>query len=216
MILSGFNYLEPNYPYTWLIKTNESGDTTWTRNFHEQYNYIQQTTDNGYIMIGFKDNEDLYIVKLNVRGENQWIKIMNDYRGIYDCRGLYIGQTSDHGYLGVAKTDNEYTTLIRLGKDPLLAVKENNLLPLYYKMSQNYPNPFNPSTTIKFDLPKTSDVRLEVYNLAGQIVQTIINKKIPAGSHQVEFNAHNLSSGVYYYRIHVGEFQDVKKMILLR
>jgi photosystem II stability/assembly factor-like uncharacterized protein len=85
-----------------------------------------------------------------------------------------------------------------------------------FHLSQNYPNPFNPSTTINFDLPKTSDVRIEVYNITGQKVVTLLNKKMPAGNHQVEFNAQNLSSGVYFYRIEAGEFQDVKKMILLR
>jgi hypothetical protein len=86
---------------------------------------------------------------------------------------------------------------------------------LYYLM-QNYPNPFNPSTTIEFDLPKASEVRIEVYNIAGQKIQTLLNTKMSAGSHQVEFNAQNLSSGVYFYRIESGEFQDVKKMILIK
>ena len=85
-----------------------------------------------------------------------------------------------------------------------------------YSLSQNYPNPFNPSTTIEFDLPKSSDVKIEVYNIAGQRIQILLNEKMSAGSHNVEFNAQNLSSGVYFYRIDVGQFQDVKKMILLR
>jgi hypothetical protein len=85
-----------------------------------------------------------------------------------------------------------------------------------YFLSHNYPNPFNPSTTIEFDLPKSTYVRIEIYNAAGQKVQTLLNEKMSAGSHQVEFNAQNLSSGVYFYRIEAGEFVDVKKMILLR
>jgi len=81
---------------------------------------------------------------------------------------------------------------------------------------QNYPNPFNPSTTIEYDLPKATDVRIEVYNTSGQKIQTLLNEKLAAGSHQVEFNAQNLSSGIYFYRIEAGEFQDVKKMILIK
>jgi hypothetical protein len=57
---------------------------------------------------------------------------------------------------------------------------------------------------------------IEVYNIAGQKIQTLLNGKMPAGSHQVEFNAQNLSSGIYFYKIQAGEFQDVKKMVLLR
>jgi hypothetical protein len=98
-----------------------------------------------------------------------------------------------------------------------MKIKEiNKLIPLSYKVMQNYPNPFNPSTTIELSLPKASDVRIEVYNIAGQKVQTLLNEKMPAGGHQVEFTAQNLSSGVYFYRIQADKFQDVKKMVLLQ
>ena len=89
-------------------------------------------------------------------------------------------------------------------------------MPKSFSLSQNYPNPFNPSTTIKFNLPKSSDVRIEVYNATGQKVQTLLNKKMSAGNHQIEFNAGDLASGVYLYKIEAGDFQDVKKMILIK
>jgi hypothetical protein len=88
--------------------------------------------------------------------------------------------------------------------------------PEQFELKQNYPNPFNPSTTIKFYLPKSSDVIIDVYNTTGQKIKILLNKNVAAGSQQVEFNAQNLSSGVYYYRIEAGDFQDVKKMVLLR
>jgi hypothetical protein len=93
---------------------------------------------------------------------------------------------------------------------------ESTQIPLKFALSQNYPNPFNPSTNIEFDLPQVSNVRIEVYNTTGQQIHTLLNTKMSAGSHKVEFNAQNLSSGVYFYKINAGEFQDVKKMILLR
>jgi hypothetical protein len=85
-----------------------------------------------------------------------------------------------------------------------------------FQLFQNYPNPFNPSTTIEFDLPKSSDVRIEVYNITGQKIQTLLDEKMSAGNHQVEFMAGNLSSGVYFYKIEKDEFQDVKKMIMIK
>ena len=88
--------------------------------------------------------------------------------------------------------------------------------PQKFILQQNYPNPFNPKTTIDFDIPKTSEVKIEVYNVAGQKVQTLLNKQMSAGNHQVEFNAENLSSGIYFYHIQAGEFQDVKKMVLIK
>jgi hypothetical protein len=100
--------------------------------------------------------------------------------------------------------------------DPAYIEVSSNIIPSKYSLSQNYPNPFNPSTSIKYDLPKASDVRIEVYNITGQNVEILLNQQMKAGHHEVEFNAQNFSSGVYFYKIEAGEFQDVKKMILIR
>ena len=98
-----------------------------------------------------------------------------------------------------------------------------NVTPRIFNLSQNYPNPFNPSTKIKYSLPKTENVKIEVYNLIGQKIETLLNKSMPAGYHEVEFNGQNLSSGVYLYRIEVldparrtGAWQDVRKMLLVK
>jgi hypothetical protein len=88
--------------------------------------------------------------------------------------------------------------------------------PDLFSLNQNYPNPFNPSTKIKFSLPKPEIVKIEVYNTLGQKVEIIQNQQMKAGYHEVEFSATNLSSGVYFYRIEAGEFQDVKKMVLIK
>jgi len=102
--------------------------------------------------------------------------------------------------------------------DPTTGIDEKDILkkPSIYRLSQNYPNPFNPKTIINYELPITNFVELSIYNLLGQKVATLVSEKMPAGDHQVEFNGQNLSSGVYLYRIEAGEWQDVKKMILLR
>jgi hypothetical protein len=85
-----------------------------------------------------------------------------------------------------------------------------------FSLKQNYPNPFNPVTAIGYQLSATSDVELSIYNLLGQKVVTLVSEKQKAGHHQVEWNASGFASGIYYYKITAGEFQDVKKMILLR
>jgi hypothetical protein len=81
---------------------------------------------------------------------------------------------------------------------------------------QNFPNPFNPSTKIKFNIPVSEIVTIDVYNTLGQKILTLLNSKINAGSHTVEFNVDNLPSGVYFYRLQAGDYLDVKKMILLK
>jgi hypothetical protein len=80
----------------------------------------------------------------------------------------------------------------------------------------NYPNPFNPATMIEFVLSKPEKVKIEVFNLSGQKVETLLNKPMPAGSHELKFTAKDLPSGVYLYRIEAGEFHQEKKMVLLK
>ncbi len=85
-----------------------------------------------------------------------------------------------------------------------------------YKLNQNYPNPFNPETTIAFTLPKKDYVKLVVYNLDGEIVKTLIDGIIPAGFHNVKFNAGSLASGIYLFKLETLNFTQTKKMILLK
>ena len=87
--------------------------------------------------------------------------------------------------------------------------------PTKFELSQNYPNPFNPATTIKFGLPSDTKVTLEVYNIVGQKVVTLVNEQMTAGYHQVEFSASNLASGIYFFRIGAGNFVKTKKLILM-
>jgi len=85
-----------------------------------------------------------------------------------------------------------------------------------YKLNQNYPNPFNPSTTIKYSIPKSSLVTLKVYDILGKEIATLVNEEKTAGNYQVEFNAANLPSGVFFYRIQAGSFNQVRKMLLIK
>jgi hypothetical protein len=96
------------------------------------------------------------------------------------------------------------------------SINEDEIIKPGFKLEQAYPNPFNPITTIKFNLPKSEHVVIEVYNSIGQKVETLINQNMIAGAHKVIFNAENLSSGLYLYRITGGKFQDVKKFVLFR
>lgn len=85
-----------------------------------------------------------------------------------------------------------------------------------YNLMQNYPNPFNPTTTINFAIPKQSVVKLAVYNIIGEKVAELINDEISAGYHSINFDASNLVSGIYFYRLAANDFVETKKLILLR
>ena len=123
-----------------------------------------------------------------------------------------------------------------LFRGPLTAVSEGggSSIPTSYELSQNYPNPFNPSTTIRYALPRASNVSVIVYNALGQQVAIIVNEQQEAGYHDVVFAGTNLASGVYFYRLSVsplttrdlvqsggqdeqpGGFVSVKKFILVK
>jgi hypothetical protein len=109
------------------------------------------------------------------------------------------------------KTDQE--------KDPYtsyLGIKNENQVPLSYSLSQNYPNPFNPSTTIKFTIMKGDFVSLKIYNVLGQEVVTLVNQQLTPGSYSYKFDASRLGSGIYFYTVNSGSFNQTKKMILLK
>jgi hypothetical protein len=88
--------------------------------------------------------------------------------------------------------------------------------PDLYALSQNYPNPFNPVTTIDFQVPVTSSVLLEVFDMLGNKIATLVNQEKPAGIYSVDFNASSLSSGVYFYVFSAGNYVDVKKLTVLK
>ncbi len=85
-----------------------------------------------------------------------------------------------------------------------------------YNLSQNYPNPFNPTTQINYSLQESNFVTLKVYNSIGELVSTLVNEEKPAGNYSLTFNASGLPSGVYFYRLTSGSFNQTRKMILLR
>ena len=89
-------------------------------------------------------------------------------------------------------------------------------VPEEFGLDQNYPNPFNPATVISYQLPVNSDVTLEVFNMLGQHVATLVNDSQQAGRYEVSFDASSLSSGTYIYRIEAGEFTETKQMMFVK
>jgi hypothetical protein len=92
----------------------------------------------------------------------------------------------------------------------------NNQLPVSFKLYQNYPNPFNPASRIKYQIPKSSYVKLEVYDILGRSVKILVNQKQTAGSYEVEFDGSGFSSGVYFYRLKTDDFTETKKMLMIK
>lgn len=96
------------------------------------------------------------------------------------------------------------------------SVDSDDLLVRSFGLAQNYPNPFNPSTSISYTLSEQAHARLEVFNLVGQSVAILVNEQMAQGTYSVNFNADNLPSGVYMYRLTAGSFSDSKKLTLIK
>ncbi|MEO8666473.1 MAG: T9SS type A sorting domain-containing protein [Ignavibacteria bacterium] len=91
-----------------------------------------------------------------------------------------------------------------------------NILPKEFLLYNNYPNPFNPSTTIKFDLPVESNVNLSIFDITGREISVLVNDKLSAGTHEYKWNAAQLSSGIYFYKIKTESYSKVMKMLLVK
>jgi len=108
-----------------------------------------------------------------------------------------------------------YVRLVRSGL--ATDVNENKSeLPKNFKLEQNYPNPFNPSTTISFSIPTEGKVSLKIFNVIGQEIDELVKENLSAGNYSFLWNAHNLTSGVYFYKLVTDSFSEIKKMVLLR
>jgi hypothetical protein len=153
-----------------------------------------------------------------------WTKIFTDISDVAtDCR--LVNRASDmdgDGYDEIllsnldVMVDGKPCVFVVEAVGPAKVEKLNNLIPEGYALNQNYPNPFNPTTKIEFAIPVLEHVTLNIYNLLGQQIITLIDDVKSAGNYLVEFNASKLASGTYYYTITAGKFIESKKMLLIK
>ncbi len=128
------------------------------------------------------------------------------------------GDFADLGLTIYVDNGNDGTIDDTIIVDNTVDVKDQgyNNIPTEYKLEQNYPNPFNPTTTIRYSIPKAGSVTLKIYNLIGEEIATLVNEEKAAGNYEIEFDATQLPSGVYFYQIKAGDFSQTKKMLLLK
>jgi hypothetical protein len=140
---------------------------------------------------------------------------ITDYAGGFSQFKIRFRLTSDAS----ATADGWYVDNIRVlgySSSPTGVKADENKLPSSFALHQNFPNPFNPSTQISFAVPVEAQVQLEIYNVLGERVATLVNETRPAGFYTEQFDARNLTSGVYFYRLHSGGFVQTRKLLLLR
>lgn len=123
--------------------------------------------------------------------------------------GVFVAGTSGHAFSGK-------WSIVKYGQPGFVSVGDTTILPSRFTLSQNYPNPFNPISNIRFQIAHYGGVKLNVYDLLGREVATLVNKEMGVGSYEVTWDATDQASGVYFYRLRAGEFLQTKKLILLR
>ena len=194
----------------------------YTANAQNFYKIPVGLTDNSIsIKITNPTNEIMLNVKVNLISSPEWIKLNNKTVVIENLEsGLSEKALFTFTTEGSANSDEEGTITFNIstttGQSWQKIIKVQPVLPDKFELLQNYPNPFNPATSIKFSLPKDNFVTLKVFNILGEIVKLLVNEEQKAGIHNVEFDASNLSSGVYFYKLEAGNFTSIKKMMFIK
>ncbi len=209
------------YDFT-TIKYNKHGDQMWlikyNNGLNDMANKITIDTLNYLYITGESDgsgtNKDYAIIKYDSTGNELWVQ-RYDYSGQYPD---YPSSIVVDGYGNVYVTGQSDRDFLTIKYSQLTGINTTlSEIPTEYKLYQNYPNPFNPRTVISYQLSVNSVTNLNVYDVLGNEVATLIKKKQNAGSYEVEFDGSNLSSGIYFYRLEVdGNVIDTKRMVLLK
>jgi len=222
----------------WIAKSTDNG-TNWSPpirvnddppNRHQFFAWMTIDQTNGYLYFIFYDRRnystletDVYMAVSSDGGDsflNFKISESPFIPSIYDFLGHYIGVSAHNNVIRPVWTriDNSYPSLWTAIIDSITNVEDHseNIGLSNYQLSQNYPNPFNPSTKIKYSVLHTSNVVIKVFDILGNETETLVNEEKSAGNYNIEFNASNLPSGVYFYRLQAGDFIQTKKMILMK
>ena len=216
----------------WLISPElpvvESGDTIYfyggaiDGGFDDSIQVWISTTDPEGSSTSFDRNLGRFKMDGPLGNWTQYkVALPNDLAGSTIWLGLRYWIT-DGGPDG-SNSDNVWLDhIIMASGGPLVGIEDaGGALPQAFALEQNFPNPFNPSTTIRFTMPASESVSLEIYNTAGQLVNTLVRGTLPAGNHSMTWHARDLSgnrvgSGIYLYKLTAGQFVEVRKMLLIK
>lgn len=216
--------LEHGKKYYWKVRANNSGGPSeWS----DTYNFItllpsptqltaQTDMPNGVILtwLDNSNGEAGFIVERKLDNNN--FSVIDTVQS-NDTSYVDSSVSEGHHYYYKIKSfthncESEYSNEVSV----ILTNVEETELPTEYSLSQNYPNPFNPETRISYQVPSECKITLKIFDILGREIITLVNEEKPAGKYSVDFNASNLASGIYYYRIQAGGYTDIKKCLLLK
>ena len=206
-----FFYVNSNVAYasstiSTVLKTT-SGDTLWTPSIIPGLSSYTSVNSLHFISAteGWVVCEGGYIAYTNNGGSNWVLQNSGTSNDLDDV--CFVNNT-----LGFAVGNGG----VFLSTVPIIGIKKLTQVVDGFRLHQNYPNPFNPLTMIGFSIPTSELTTLKIYNAEGKEVATLVNEKLPIGSYKVDWNANNISSGMYFYRLQAGEFVETKKMLFIK
>ena len=211
--------------YYWRVQaSNIAGSGPWSDvgDFTLLYaptNLVLQNSNQNEITLTWRDNstiENGYIIEREQSPQTTFMILDTLNGSVNEYVDQNVEQDQTYTYRVKAYNDSLESGYSNEVSNKPTGIKEEEGIPKEYSIGQNYPNPFNPSTKINFALPKTSLTRIIIYDPLGREIEKLINKELEAGYHEIEVDANNLPSGVYFYRIQSGDFIRTKKMILLK
>jgi hypothetical protein len=215
--------------YDWAtIKYDTSGAQLWVQRYNGAFNNVDEAysisldaLNNVYVAgtshEGSPRNYDATVIKYNSGGAEQW-------RISYDT-------LNGSGYASSVAIDAQYNVYIAAGQpftsiyNDMFVIKYGKVVgitpissqvPNSFSLSQNYPNPFDSKTNISFSLPHSEIATLEVYNIMGELVATLISENLAKGTREIEWDATSLPSGIYFYTLQAGAFNQTRKLILMK
>jgi hypothetical protein len=234
--VTGYSYGSGTSADYATIKYYPNGDTVWLRRYNgpgnsNDYSYAIAIDDSGNIYVAGYSNssetsDDYTTIKYYPNGDTAWVRRYNG-----------PGNSGDWAYaIAVDGSGNVYVTGYSVGDgtgEDFATIKyfqkttdvkdetEGQEKPSEFGLSQNYPNPFNPTTKIEFTLARSEFVSLNIYDILGRKVRTLVSERLSSGYKSVIWDGKNdagedAASGVYFYQLRVGNFSEPKKMVLLK
>ncbi len=217
----------PGYPDTLyaglngMVVKSTNGGKTWdytslTNKPANFYGLVVHPAEPEHVYAGGYDESNQFVLFESMNGGESWIEIVPPINCKIAGITSMVGTILNDKFLLLMGTNG--TGIYRLQeKITILNNRDVKYFEKGFSLFQNYPNPFNPNTTIEFDLPKTSDVRLKIFNVLGEEVAMLVSDRLPAGTYSYEWSRPaGMASGIYLYRLQAGEYVETRKMMLIQ
>lgn len=212
------------------LSYNSNGDTNWTREYTINVTGIPNNNPKTLKMDKYHNiyitgnvyspvmGNDYISIKYLPNGVQQWVATYNGYNNFGDYANDIIIDSSLIFVTGLSKntTNTTYEATTIKYNQPIGILTNTSELPSRFKLYQNYPNPFNSTTIINYEIPVKSFAQLNIYNILGQKIKTLIEKELQPSYYTIIFNSESMTSGIYFYKMSAGDITYTKKMIILK